>query len=140
MLFLHTEHFTHGGFHTHKLSHYEAFTQKLFTQTFLHTHRHTHTHASTHRSFYTEKPSPKESLIHEAFTQSSFTHRRFFRKNQLLHTGAFAHTGPYTKKLLDADTLQPFKRKLLRRNFLHRETSTQKFLHKHTEAFIQRSL
>ena len=60
--------------------------------------------------------------------------------HKLLHTGAFAHTGPYAKKLLDTETFAAlsqgsFYTEVFTHRSFHTETCEQKLLHR--EAFTQ---
>ena len=87
----HTDAFTHKGVLRKDAFTPEAFRHRRLTQRCFRTARHLRTDALaqtgafTRRRFYTQKllhrkAFSKEALPHEALTQSSFTHRRFFTK------------------------------------------------------------
>ena len=93
-----TEKILHRSLYTGRPLHRAAFTRTLL-----------HTNASTYRSFYTEKPFLKKPYhakpLHRAALHETLFHIFLHtgtlntQMPMLSHTGAFAHTGPYTKKL-----------------------------------------
>ena len=111
-------------------------TDSIFTGTPgpLHTEAFTHRRLYTKQLLYTEVPCTQGSLytaaitqpLHRAaFTQSSFTHRRFYT-GKPLHRAAFTHKRLYTQTLFHTEA------------FTQGSLYTEQLLH--TEVFTQRSL